>query len=103
MVDIYDCVCVHTQVWKYNLNKHHHTIDFPRGQEVTCIPSHTVSVVIGLSIPDNVLSMTVITPTHLTCWNPSNPDILYTDLGIRSIYRTLLLESDQSRDIQQQI
>ena len=32
----------------------------------------------------------------LSSWNPPKPDILYTALGILPIYRTLLLETDQS-------
>jgi hypothetical protein len=44
-----------------------------------------------------------INPANLSSWNPPRPDILYTALGTRPIYRTLLLESAQSRDIQHKI
>ena len=71
-------------------------------------PKEPASVVYALSRKPWVylphFSYVYITrPAHLSSWTPPKPDILYTALGTRTIYRTLLLESAQSRDIQHKI
>ena len=47
------------------------------------------SYTLGCVIPVVIHTQIRITPVHLSSWNPSKSDILYTDLGILPTYRTL--------------